>query len=65
MKIFRLQDLSYNGAHKGNLSWDHPTGTQPYYWHPDWVHDAEDALGLYPKNSLSLHEGEEHTNKVK
>ncbi|ETX82338.1 hypothetical protein D039_3171A, partial [Vibrio parahaemolyticus EKP-028] len=45
MKVFTMDDLSYRGAHKGVHSWDHPASTTPYYWHPDWLHIAEDALG--------------------
>lgn len=48
MRVFRLDDLSYCGRHERPIEWDHPSGTQPYYWHPDWLQNAEDQLGLYP-----------------
>lgn len=54
MKVFTMDDLSYRGAHKGVHSWDHPASTTPYYWHPDWLHIAEDALGVHKTADLSF-----------
>ncbi|EEX33561.1 hypothetical protein VIC_001457 [Vibrio coralliilyticus ATCC BAA-450] len=33
------------------MEWDHPSTSHPYYWHPDWLQNAEDLMGLYPDNS--------------
>ncbi|MDF2154322.1 hypothetical protein [Vibrio sp. CAU 1672] len=63
MKVFTMDDLSYNGVHKGVHSWDHPTGGNPYYWHPDWLHIAEDAMGLQSKGDLDVPEGETPTEE--
>jgi len=51
MKVFRLDDLSYCGRHEKVMDWDHPSGSQPYYWHPDWLQNAEDLMGIYPSES--------------
>ena len=61
MKMFTMDDLSYRGIHEGVHSWDHPEGNNPYYWHPDWLHIAEDALGVHPKAELDVPEGEAAT----
>ncbi len=61
MKMFTMDDLSYQGVHQGVHSWDHPEGNNPYYWHPDWLHIAEDALGVHPKAELDVPEGEAAT----
>ena len=63
MKMFTMDDLSYRGVHKGVHSWDHPEGNNPYYWHPDWLHIAEDALGVHPKAELEVPEGETATEE--
>jgi len=62
MKVFKIEDLSYNGVHEGVHRWDVPDG-QPYYWHPDWVHVAEDAVGLYPKQPLEVDDDEVATEE--
>ena len=54
MRVFRLDDLSYDGRHEHAMDWDHPSGSQPYYWHPDWLHIAEDATGFHPKQPLDV-----------
>ncbi|MCM5509650.1 MULTISPECIES: hypothetical protein [Vibrio] len=51
MRVFRLDDLSYYGRHEHAMEWDHPSTSHPYYWHPDWLQNAEDLMGLYPDNS--------------
>ncbi len=61
MKMFTMDDFSYRGVHQGVHSWDHPEGNNPYYWHPDWLHIAEDALGVHPKAELDVPEGEAAT----
>ncbi|MCG9725566.1 hypothetical protein L1D54_10400 [Vibrio brasiliensis] len=58
MKLFKIEDLSYNGVKEGVHSWDHPQGDQPYYWHPDWLHVAEDITGLHGRQALDVKEGE-------
>ncbi|HCH3478744.1 TPA: hypothetical protein NKX81_002971 [Vibrio parahaemolyticus] len=63
MKVFTMDDLSYRGAHKGVHSWDHPASTTPYYWHPDWLHVAEDATGSHPKEKLDVQAGDTPTQK--
>ncbi|MCS0048342.1 MULTISPECIES: hypothetical protein [Vibrio diabolicus subgroup] len=63
MKVFTMDDLSYRGKHKGVHSWDHPSGTTPYYWHPDWLHIAEDALGEHKKADLEVPDGEAATEE--
>ncbi|MGR5155714.1 hypothetical protein [Vibrio owensii] len=63
MKMFTMDDLSYRGVHKGVHSWDHPEGNNPYYWHPDWLHIAEDALGVHAKVELEVPEGETATEE--
>ncbi len=54
MKVFRMEDLNYRGLKDGVHSWDHPEAPDPYYWHPDWLHIAEDALGLHPKQQIDV-----------
>ncbi|EKL9830075.1 hypothetical protein [Vibrio alginolyticus] len=63
MKVFTMDDLSYRGKHKGVHSWDHPGSTPPYYWHPDWLHIAEDALGEHKKADLEVPDGETATEE--
>ncbi|TFH93456.1 hypothetical protein [Vibrio ouci] len=55
MRVFRLDDLSYNGRHEHPMDWDHPSGCQPYYWHPDWLQNAEDLMGIYPSDTAPSH----------
>ncbi|MGR5237639.1 hypothetical protein [Vibrio alfacsensis] len=63
MKLFTMDDLSYRGTHKGVHSWDHPDSDTPYYWHPDWLHIAEDALGVHKKADLDVPDGESATEE--
>ncbi|EGA70372.1 hypothetical protein VISI1226_22420 [Vibrio sinaloensis DSM 21326] len=58
MALFKIEDLSYNGVEQGVHSWDHPNSDQPYYWHPDWLHIAEDMTGMHGKKMLTLEDGE-------
>ncbi|MDE1236781.1 hypothetical protein L9W76_02525 [Vibrio aestuarianus] len=57
MKKIEAENLQYKGQSNGVHSWTTPSG-QPYYWHPDWLHIAEDATGLHPKQALEVKEGE-------
>lgn len=63
MKMFTMDDLSYRVVHQGAHNWDHPEGNNPYYWHPDWLHIAEDALGFHPKAELEVPGGETATEE--
>lgn len=56
MKEYNADDIQYKGETNGVHSWTTPSG-QPYYWHPDWLHIAEDATGLHPKQQLDVVEG--------
>ncbi len=29
-------------------------GGQSFYWHPDWLHIAEDETGLYGKHEIEV-----------
>ncbi len=61
MKVFRMEDLNYRGLKDGVHSWDHPEAPDPYYWHPDWLHIAEDALGLHPKQQIDVNSRQQAT----
>ncbi len=63
MKVFRMEDLNYRGMKDGVHSWDHPEAPDPYYWHPDWLHIAEDAIGIYPKQNLDIKDDEQATEE--
>ncbi|WP_394247161.1 hypothetical protein [Vibrio profundi] len=53
MKKINADQLDYKGETNGVHSWTAPSG-QPYYWHPDWLHIAEDATGSHPKQQLDV-----------
>ena len=38
-------------------------GQAAYYWHPDWLHIAEDALGEHKKADLEVPDGEAATEE--
>lgn len=63
MKVFKIEDLYYNGVKDGVHSWDHPNASNPYYWHPDWLHIAEDATGLHPKQKIEVEDGQKPTEE--
>jgi hypothetical protein len=48
MKQFTLEDLEYEGSHDSKHCWNLPDG-QPCYWRQDWLHNAEDLMGIHPK----------------
>ncbi|WP_447061252.1 hypothetical protein [Vibrio alginolyticus] len=56
------EDIKYKGESNGVHSWSSPSG-QPYYWHPDWLHVAEDATGTHPKQKLEVEKTEVPTEK--
>ncbi|UTT84597.1 hypothetical protein LZI70_13085 [Vibrio pelagius] len=62
MKKIEAENLEYKGESNGVHSWTTPSG-QPYYWHPDWLHIAEDATGSHPKEKLDLVDDQPATKK--
>ncbi|TFH93459.1 hypothetical protein [Vibrio ouci] len=62
MKKYDSSHIEYKGESNGVHSWTTPSG-QPYYWHPDWLHIAEDATGSHPKQDLDVTDGEVATEK--
>ncbi|MCW8335748.1 hypothetical protein J4N42_05785 [Vibrio sp. SCSIO 43135] len=62
MKKYDETNIEYKGESNGVHSWIAPHG-QPYYWHPDWLHIAEDATGSHPKQPLEMADGEAATQK--
>ena len=62
MKKYDSSHIEYKGESNGVHSWSTPTG-QPYYWHPDWLHIAEDATGTRPKQEIDVSEGEAVTER--
>ncbi|MGR5237640.1 hypothetical protein [Vibrio alfacsensis] len=62
MTKYHESDIQYKGESNGVHSWSTPSG-QPYYWHPDWLHVAEDATGSHPKQELEVAESEAPTEK--
>ena len=57
MKKYDAKHIEYRGETNGVHSWIAQNG-QPYYWHPDWLHIAEDATGTHPKKDIEVDEGE-------
>ncbi len=45
MMTYSIGDLIYNGERAGVHHWNTLAGTS-FYWHPDWLHIAEDMTGL-------------------
>ncbi|BCV39182.1 hypothetical protein [Shewanella algae] len=41
---YSIKDLVYNGETHGVHNWSTLEGSQ-FYWHPDWLHIAEDITG--------------------
>lgn len=62
MSKFKTEDIKYKGETNGVHSWNAPNG-QPYYWHPDWLHIAEDATGLHAKGDLEVSTGDKPTKE--
>ncbi|MFT5236102.1 MAG: hypothetical protein ACI90A_001468 [Shewanella sp.] len=44
---YSIGDLTYQGEAAGVHNWDTIAGSS-FYWHPDWLHIAEEATGLTP-----------------
>ncbi|MCL9781150.1 hypothetical protein M9194_06885 [Vibrio sp. S4M6] len=62
MKLFDETHIDYHGESNSVHSWTSPHG-QPYYWHPDWLHIAEDALGAKPLEKIDVSQGEKPHKK--
>ncbi|MGF1770964.1 hypothetical protein ACP3V5_14425 [Vibrio maritimus] len=62
MGKFTQNDIQYSGESNGVHKWESTSG-QPYYWHPDWLHVAEDETGLHPKQDLDVGSSEEATKE--
>ncbi|EPH5594186.1 hypothetical protein ACS2QE_001178 [Vibrio alginolyticus] len=62
MAKYNEEDIKYKGESNGVHSWSSPSG-QPYYWHPDWLHVAEDATGTHLKQKLEVEKTEVPTEK--
>jgi cell wall assembly regulator SMI1 len=62
MTKIKADQLSYKGESIGVHSWTTPSG-QPYYWHPDWLHIAEDATGSHPKQKIDVEQDQAPTEK--
>lgn len=62
MTKYNENDIQYKGESNGVHSWSTLSG-QPYYWHPDWLHVAEDATGSHPKQKLEVEASEAPTEK--
>lgn len=41
---YSVSDLIYQGEKAGVHNWDTLSGNS-FYWHPDWLHIAEDMTG--------------------
>ena len=41
---YSVSDLIYKGKETGVHGWNTPGGPS-FYWHPDWLHVAEDMTG--------------------
>ncbi len=63
MKLFTLDDLNYKGVDQGVHSWNNTKTNDFYYWHPDWLHIAEDAMGDHPKTQIDVPNGEKATEE--
>jgi hypothetical protein len=62
MGKFTVKDIEYYGESDGVHKWQASSG-QPYYWHPDWLHVAEDETGLHPKQALEVDDNESATKE--
>ncbi|WP_299018661.1 hypothetical protein [uncultured Photobacterium sp.] len=57
---YKAQDLNYKGDNCGVHNWMTEQG-KSFYWHPDWLHIAEDETGLRGKHELEITEGDKVT----
>ncbi|WP_434359701.1 hypothetical protein NF212_05920 [Parasalinivibrio latis] len=59
---YHAHDLNYKGENCGVHNWMTPDG-HAFYWHPDWLHIAEDQTGIHPKEDLAVTSGEKPTRE--
>ncbi|OAN17886.1 hypothetical protein A3K86_02925 [Photobacterium jeanii] len=57
---YKAHDLNYKGENSGVHNWITEDG-KSYYWHPDWLHIAEDQTGLHAKEQLEVKTGDHGT----
>lgn len=57
---FSLGDLVYQGEVSGVHNWNTLSGTK-FYWHPDWLHIAEDMTGI--KSPVQIEANKEKATK--
>ncbi|KQH84327.1 hypothetical protein [Vibrio furnissii] len=62
MKTIDENKLDYRGETNGIHQWNAPSG-QPYYWHPDWLHIAEDTTGQKAPTPLDIKPGQTATKQ--
>ncbi|MDR9827204.1 hypothetical protein RCJ22_16500 [Vibrio sp. FNV 38] len=62
MAKYNSTHIAYHGESNGVHHWATSQG-QPYYWHPDWLHIAEDATGLHPKQPIEVEQGASATKE--
>ncbi|GAL03615.1 hypothetical protein JCM19237_6509 [Photobacterium aphoticum] len=60
MMKYEAKDLNYKGESCGVHNWITDEG-HSFYWHPDWVHIAEDQTGIHPKEKLDVKDNEKGT----
>jgi cell wall assembly regulator SMI1 len=53
---FSSGDLIYQGEKSGVHNWNTVSGTS-FYWHPDWLHIAEDMTGHSATAKLDVAKG--------
>lgn len=56
---YSVKDLIYQGEKGGVRNWNTLAGSS-FYWHPDWLHIAEEATGISATAEIQ-HETEKAT----
>lgn len=51
-----FENIIYNGERDGVHNWESISGMH-YYWHPDWLHIAEDMTGHRATVNIQPKEG--------
>jgi hypothetical protein len=59
---YKAQNLDYKGENCGVHNWITDKGNS-FYWHPDWLHIAEDETGLHAQQQLDIPSNEKGTKK--
>ncbi|MGF1702554.1 hypothetical protein L4D09_19855 [Photobacterium makurazakiensis] len=62
MKKYQAHDLNYKGEDCGVHNWITDQG-HSFYWHPDWLHIAENETGLHAKQQLDVKDNEKGTKE--